>query len=171
MSEKVKCANCGFLAVRMVSTRLLVDAERETRKTGDLPSHGNHYIYEEFPVCFVQATDFVAEMGVPGRDARHSAIQRDRECAAFTKWFQGFTPREHQEMIDRQWMLEYQRDRERDDRSWRKKEFWIIGIGIPLAVLVGTVIAQLAAAFIQRGDWFGAASPPASSSAALPVAK
>ena len=32
----------------------------------------------------------------------------EKECKHFTEWHRGFTPKEHQEMIDRKWILEYQ---------------------------------------------------------------
>lgn len=119
MADKVKCANCGFLAMRNIASRALLDAEQATRIDGSLTGMGNNFIYEEYPVCFVLALDFIKEIGPsPGRDSRHPVIQQDRDCKKFTKWHQGFTPKEHKEMID----SERQKTRE-DDRDQANRDF------------------------------------------------
>ena len=71
----------------------------------------------------------------------------------------GFSPKEHREMMDREWMLKWQADREEADRKWREKQRqedkqWrrieLIVIGI-IGVLVAGGFAVLGA-FIQRGS-------------------
>jgi len=46
-------------------------------------------------------------------------IQTERECKTFIKWQLGFSPKDHNEMMDRQWMLKYEEDRRRSARKWR----------------------------------------------------
>ena len=157
----VKCADCGFLAQRHVETRELRDAEESLRKSGKIPlDWGDHLyrplsdpappVYESPPLCAELQIEF------PEKNA-FEAIQEERECPAFMKWHPGFLPKEHREMLDRERMLQWQRDRENEDRRWRDEQRkeerrWRL---IELVVLGGfvtfvLVMAQIVAAFIQR---------------------
>lgn len=88
----------------------------------------------------------------------HDAINKERQCEGFVKWSQGFTPKEHQDMLDRQWKVEYERRRDQEDREWRDRKDkedrrWKV---LELIVMGGivtlvSVIAQLVAAYIARG--------------------
>ncbi len=103
MPNKVRCKQCGFLTVVNAKTRELVSAEIALRELGRLPGDGKFYIYDERPLCFVLAADIPAEMGQhPDDSTRMVAVSRVRECDKLVPWRQGFTPKEHQEMIDRQ---------------------------------------------------------------------
>ena len=121
----VKCSECGFLASRNVQTRRLEETELEIRSEGALSIAWNTekpFDKYEPPICFMQAPDFKA---IPystdvtyNRDKVskevYDEIQRDRECEFFTKWRQGFTPREHREMLDRQEWREWQAKSDRE---------------------------------------------------------
>lgn len=141
--EKVRCADCGFLAVRDKETRQLVETEIEMRQTWVIPKRPNEPValpvYERDPLCFAQAADIGAEIHkIPGRDTAWtrvilSIIVQPRECAAFTKWRHGFTPREHQEMLiqddlrkqseeQRQRDLKFQQEQRKADRDWQEKQ-------------------------------------------------
>ena len=84
-------------------------------------------IVHEPPICFKGVVNLWAEAGIenPSNDdyaARQgicSAIQKERDCNQFTEWRQGSTPKEHQEMIDREARLKWQAEREDADRKWR----------------------------------------------------
>jgi hypothetical protein len=76
-------------------------------------------------------------------------ITRDRNCdkaGKFTNYQQGFTPKEHKEMMDRKEMLEWQAKREEADREWRSKEEWkrnwfMAGVAI-VAVILGIILGH-----------------------------
>ena len=154
----VKCADCGFLAQRHVESRELRDAEEALRKSGKNLYHLSHdhkskvYVYEVPPLCTELQTEFPME-----EQPIFEAIQQERECSAFTLWHPGFVPKEHREMLDRDRMLQWQREREDEDRRWREEQrkeerYWRL---IELVVIGGfvtfvLVVAQIVAALIQR---------------------
>ena len=99
----VKCADCGYLAVRHRQTRQLLDAELLLRERGYLleenPGTGKT-VYEPHPICFVQKIKFRDKVGAsPTEQSLKDAVQNIWECDQFTDWKQGFTPKEHREMI------------------------------------------------------------------------
>ena len=71
----------------------------------------------------------------------YDEIQRDRECEFFTKWKQGFTPKEHREMMDRQFRMEMEEKRRKNDRKWHWIELVAIVLGTGLFTLLGAWIA------------------------------
>ena len=120
---KHKCQDCGFLTARNRDTRYLDEAEASFRETGtplkirnlQTQKHGwpsNTEKDEDFPICFKQIRGLMAEAKatVAPTHARKvlQVITGEKECDYFVDWMQGFTPKEHQEMIDRQWMPDYQ---------------------------------------------------------------
>jgi len=138
-----------------------------TIQTGNIPSAGQ--IVEissvsrstgggrDYPpdvVCLARVIEFPIK---PNAEELLSLLQSERDCAEFTPWCQGFTPKEHQEMLDRQRLLEWQAERENADHRWREDQRkeerrWRL---IELLVLGGfvtivLVIAQIVAALIQR---------------------
>ena len=118
----VKCAECGYLAARKGDTRQLEEVQRdscggvvEVFLQSGTSTHGYQEttrIYDA-PVCFARKYNLWAEYealqyGVhptsPLIDPRiNIVLTKTRQCNAFTKWKQGFTPKEHREMIDREW--------------------------------------------------------------------
>ena len=160
MGDTVKCANCGFLAVRKIETRELVDAEDETRDNGHLAvtPHGHRPIYDGRLICFVQAFPLIKETGPnPGAPERKTVAQKERRCERFVEWRQGFTPKEHQEMIDR----ERQQKRE-DDRDESQRNF-LAGQARQtnrhnLRMFALTIVGILVALFL--GLWGGKSKPP-----------
>jgi hypothetical protein len=122
MAVLVKCADCGFLAVRHMDTRALLDAEELLRVNGEIPSRNTGMmIYDEWPVCFIRRANFRKEMNDnSGSPHRKKVLNDKRECDdGFTPWQQGLTPKEHLEMqLDHKWRME-QAERERE---WRKED-------------------------------------------------
>ena len=140
----VKCANCGYLASRNNESRILEETEQITRDEG-IPSN-NH----EPPICFVQAKGLWNEGGVKYGIVTsetvpniQSTVQKERDCGEFTTWHQGFVPREHREMLDRQWQLEQEEKRRKSDRIWH-----FVELGITL--IVGAIIALVSAHISNR---------------------
>ena len=106
MPKQVKCADCGFLGVRLIETRQIVDAEPWTRNQGKLPRNADDKpIYAKWPICFVQEIDVYLEANGEQRtdESLAAVFQKKRICKRHTKWFQGSTPKEHQEMIQSRW--------------------------------------------------------------------
>ncbi len=98
---------------------------------------------------------------------RWQVMHRERECAAFTRWIQGFTPKEHREMLDRQWQLDFQERREDADRRWRDKQavearkwreeqsrreekrYWLQLIGTAVVATLVLALTQLLGSWMQ----------------------
>jgi hypothetical protein len=167
----VKCANCGFLAMRERRTRLLAEVELDARTSGRALSVtvADAKLGEDFPICFVMAHPLLEETCAFDPRNPLSVIQKDRKCESFCQWQQGYTPKEHREMLsikeEREWR-ERQANKEEawrqkqaaEDRQWREKEaqaaerrhrrellvlgFLAIGVQIAVAIVVA-VIAKL----------------------------
>src|SRR5208283_6219495 len=115
-----KCSECGFLAARNLYTRQLEEVEKEYRDNGASPTKpfpdgvemmsisGIRNVYG-LPVCFARAFPLDQEIMASASSKDNgilTVINQERQCPSFVKWQQGFTPKEHQEMLDRQWKLE-----------------------------------------------------------------
>lgn len=128
---KVRCAECGFLAVKRKEQ--LVEADEDYRIRGSMPSgivpaRGDEKSHECPAVCFVRAVRLSEEPG-----SYLDVIRRDRKCAQYTTWHLGFSPKEHIEMTlvqqQRQFELRQRklelrwRDRQaKRDRKWRNED-------------------------------------------------
>ncbi|HEY4712449.1 MAG TPA: hypothetical protein VIH69_07265 [Dehalococcoidia bacterium] len=147
-----KCSECGFLAAKNINTRNLEEVEKEFRRSGNSPNEiisGKEIGYprhKEYPICFVQKYDLIDLFeGISGQNSARflAIINEERECELFTKWQQGFTPKEHREMMDRERMQKWQTEREEADRKWRSKEQWQLVIVAGIFTLLGAIIAWL----------------------------
>lgn len=109
-----KCADCGFLAVREFQSKQLVEVEIDIRRTWKIPQNFDyqHKRYLEIPICFARAVRLDTEIGKNESEVRVSdilaVINKERECSGFAEWQHGFTPKEHQQMILSERMLENQ---------------------------------------------------------------
>ncbi len=129
-----ECATCGFLAVLDPKAGALDGCGSDYRENGELEYRDTAFQHHRWPICFVSAFPLRKEVrdamdrdGVYSGDASSvhvvEVLKRNRdECPGFTPWRQGFTPKEHQEMLDRQWRLEFQAQREEADRQWRDQQ-------------------------------------------------
>jgi hypothetical protein len=125
--DKVKCAKCGFLGLRHLQSRQLLEAEKLFREDGHIPAPGIGSLdltFDTLPVCLADVADFRRECGNgdPSQEKRKEAVNKERSCPEFTPWRVGFSPAEHYEMILSENMIEIQRQREDADREWRHKE-------------------------------------------------
>lgn len=101
MFKKVTCESCGFLAIRHKQTRELREVEAEMRERWSAPGFEH---YNKYPVCFRRAAklkDEAYKHKVPWQEQIKLVITGKRPCAHQTDWEQGFTPKEHQEVINR----------------------------------------------------------------------
>lgn len=138
-TETTCCAKCGYLSLRDVSNRELVEAERDYREKLQLPPLGPGKGREDVPLCFLAAFDFraaIKDLETREREAtlRVAVLSEHREpCQSFFPWRQGFTPKEHAEMnlLERQRAAEqsrreqehqWQQERDRADRTWREAQ-------------------------------------------------
>ena len=149
---KVRCQDCGFLTMRERHSRALLEVEESVRKTGTNPNfgvpafirsqaepHPAEILYVTQPICFVQAANLYAEAKEMSDDAGAKTnllvMTSERDCAKFTKWQQGYSPREHKAMLDskeqQRWndeRLEKDRRRQEEqralDRQWQVAQKW-----------------------------------------------
>lgn len=112
----VRCANCGFLAVKRRIERTLCEVEGVIRDGGEWPcvASKQHGVYEDVPICYVQASPLSEEMN--GKRFL-DVIGRDRECPAFTPWQQGLSPKEHADMLHNERMEAIAEGRKRADEE------------------------------------------------------
>lgn len=167
----VKCSECGFLTLRDRKTGQLEEVIDDYRLSGETPNYVAYEGYHNWPICFAMAIDLFTEVN-RAAEQQHldksrdwakyvlGVIDKDRECPpvgkalGFTEYIQGFTPKEHREMLDRKQLLEWQVKREKDDKNFRKQEnqsnrrYRIA----ELVLVILTIIAILATAFIGRGE-------------------
>lgn len=115
---KHKCSECGFIALRHKDSRILVEVEDEYRQTGTLRFSG---IYELYPLCILNSVNIASEIEIiqksvndepksdnqggeiPPRWGEHIKVvlNNPRKCKLFWRWKQGFSPKEHTELLDR----------------------------------------------------------------------
>ena len=189
----VKCADCGFVAVRGVESQQLFGPLHEQRRSGHSPANFNGVaINHVAPICVVGAFDLEQELPQPGPAHAANLMAKERECLKFTKWIPGLSPKEHIDMdlMERQrlyndHLLQVTRDREdvrdklaseradrlsseqktREDRRDRRQN-------------IALIIAALAICFGPAGVWLlnrynppQTASPPANVNSASPTAR
>ena len=148
----VKCADCGYLALREWESRALVETEQHYREIGtDPPRTGmdKHKRYEDWPLCFAMAWPLREEIqgerqeiGGPEVASVLRVIHKERECSKYVDWQQGFTPREHREMLDRQWLLHREDTRNAEQRKFQRHMTFISGVIILVATVVGVVLGR-----------------------------
>jgi len=135
-----KCSECGFLTLRDKTSGLLVEVIDDYRVSGRIPSYIRAFKEQHnWPICFVMVYDLFPEVQQAASKQFHEkaddwspyvlgVITKERICPrienvfGFVKYHQGFTPKEHREMMDREQMLKWQAKREESDREWRSKQ-------------------------------------------------
>lgn len=155
----VKCVDCGFLALRNSRARELDEAEDLYRRTGDVTLDGDYLRHERLPICFARTWNLrdefhkhIAEeydvvdrerwLRSPQPEHTLAIINKERRCSGFVEWQQGFTPKEHREILDRQEQRDWQERQRRDERKWRIAELVLLIIGAGVFTIVGAVISK-----------------------------
>ncbi len=158
----VKCADCGYLAVRNKETHALVSPAREQRETGEAPPAPGavERPIGTIPICAIGVCDLrrkveEARRGMVGKpvirdgEAPKAVIQKDHDCQRSTKWIPALSPKEHIDMdlLEKQQVWDDERDKrqqawqeERDARNLRVNR-WLV-----LAAVI-SALAALASAF------------------------
>jgi hypothetical protein len=176
-----RCRDCGYLAARQNSAApVLVEvgfADRENWSRGFVVIAPGPPIRDTFaaaPVCFVMARKFEEELkGEQSRSNVNELLKEEWNCPSFTPWNQGFSPKEHKEMMmteqiqrlqneqresDRRWQQEqkarelaWQEEQREKDRRWQEeqnrkgahRQFWNVIIGGAIAFLGGIVMKAI----------------------------
>ena len=135
----VKCAECGFLAAKIRVTNYLGPPYLAEVHESDRQEwfSSTHVIFEPWPVCFARVKEFRADVDEAPKYPYNPAglrgvIQRERTCKKYTEWYQGFTPKEHQERLDRKW-----------ERKWRLLELGLLALMGGAFTALGAWIASL----------------------------
>lgn len=152
-----KCANCGYLSVRNKDDYSLGEPSIDYREKGQVATtwddkgRNPHSLHEPIPLCFARqaylrdATKAIKDRKNPYEEVK-AIIQGDNDCKEFTDWQQGFTPKEHREMMDRQKLQEWQDKREQIDRDWytNQERYLVRRAGI-YAIVAGIIGAGIGA--------------------------
>jgi hypothetical protein len=97
----------------------------------------------------------------PIENAGVPVAAEERKCAEFCEWRQGFSPKEHREMVDREELRRWQADREDADRLWRERQdekrddrqaalLWQLAGVAGLFTLIGASAGAVIAALLTR---------------------
>ena len=164
----VKCADCGFLAVRHLETRDLREAEGSYRDTGEIPRDLNRpkHLYEEVPLCFERLRIFDPQRCTSAAERQEVVQEEIGHCVGFTEWHHGFTPKEHRELLDREYRL--RRDEELRQQVWDREdtrdaamrrqlgeqhrtELLVFGLLATLALTIASIAAAIVDGAVSRG--------------------
>jgi hypothetical protein len=180
----VKCADCGFLAIRDIGDSTLVSARSEIRQS--LPGEIVLYLttggHQSLLECAERAIDMIGEVRSSPEEYSLSQfsviIHRERSCQQYLQWRPGDSIREHREYKERQqfqdWQtrIEEQRMKFEEDQAQRaevhhrellqqarrmhKNELIILGVFVTAAIGLVTVLGSaIEARWIP--EWFGLA--------------
>jgi len=145
-----KCSECGFISARDWKTRQFAEVDDKKRCSGEIGSELG--AFEPMPVCFINSFDIKEEIEILRKAAHDEPTQdsmggyipphwatyvkvvlnTERKCKPFRKWQQGFTPKEHKEMTDRD-----------IERKWQFRNLGLIIFGNILAACLGALIVYL----------------------------
>ena len=112
----VKCAECGLLALRTPGQEIR-QAGHDARTNGRVPDgHG------QMPVCIRGAASLDKEMAGATPDAFVQVVSKDRECDKFYTWHEGYSPKEHLDMVAQETLLKMQADQREADKRWQAEQ-------------------------------------------------
>ena len=147
---KVKCRECGFVSARDWDTRQFTEMDDKKRSTGKI---GTMYAgFEPMQVCFINSFNIREEVEILRKAAHdepkqnsigemiypdlsihvNAVLNTERVCKPFRKWQQGFTPKEHKEIVNKE-----------HERKWRLFEVGLIVLGNIIAGCLGAYLVWL----------------------------
>ena len=178
-----QCRYCGLLGLRAKSGKL-VEADEDYRKGQDW--NGTLFPSLPPPICAAMRVDFSgflfdrlrkqldtpepfesefsAREHNPTREDVHAFLWERRKCFptearhGWTEHQPGLTPKEHREMLDREFRVKREDARDADQRDWQERvqarveekadkrhtrELWIIGGVVTTIVVLATILAAL----------------------------
>lgn len=115
--QLVRCVDCGFLGLRNHDTGTLDEADERFRTEAFF--RGSPQIHDSLPICTKAVVNFRDEANPSDRPSIVQSLKKDRSCAEWTRWRIGFTPKEHQEMLNQQLLLNFQEKQRQDDRRFQ----------------------------------------------------
>jgi hypothetical protein len=119
--QKVKCANCGLLAM-VGENQAFIEAPMRTRKEGLQPWKVIN------PHCFVDAYDLPNEFKETEYREKNPqrrlliVLDEERDCKRFAQWKQGYTPKEHNDMIQSEALREANERAQQVMRDWQGEQ-------------------------------------------------
>lgn len=123
MSEKVKCVNCGMLAMAKKATSELAEFSVKYRKS-DMPENA---LAETDLHCLAMEVDIQAEIKPPteavsGIRLALDVIYAERSCDKFTRWRLGYSPKEIAQMLYSENMVKMAEQRVIDNLKWQEEQ-------------------------------------------------
>jgi hypothetical protein len=141
--EPVRCADCGLLSLRDETTGDFLEVDEVYRTQGKRNGILNRA--DPAMVCLAAAADLRKEFhGIPGADGSGRTLQvigLSRPCPSMRKWVQGFTPKEHAQMMHAERVEQLAEDRkladeERAERRRRSDRVWQVAL-VALSAISG----------------------------------
>ena len=122
-TEQKSCATCGFLAVKDANSHGLESASASFRENGTVEKRAdNQPLHQTVPLCFVRARDLKEYIGSKQAEQIRSRLNAAIECDEHVPWLQGYSPKEHREMLINDKLLSYERDRDLSARRWQEEQ-------------------------------------------------
>lgn len=158
-----KCAECGLLSARRRSTSELCEVDEFFRAKGHPAGMDEDRLdIREIAFCALDKRQFPPY----AYDEFVAQSNIEMPCESFTPWRRGFTPKEHQEMIDRERREKDEREQKlteaERERRWRREDniFRIVQVVLTIVgLLSGVWIGKNAATPNQPASASVAASP------------
>jgi hypothetical protein len=122
----VRCTDCGFLCVlKIANSEELTAVPKGVRENWAEPQGSLRGFWSgnaTAGVCFVQALpeEEMRQARTGLKESEH-IVNRDRECASFMRWQQGFSPKEHLELLQIKKQSEFQEERRRGDLEFQEQ--------------------------------------------------
>lgn len=161
MANECRCSECGFLGLRNKATMQIEEAHHKYRKDGSTQNDDDQRsLHLNLPLCVRGVRDFSEDFEVGSKpEVVKKSILKPYTCGLFREWVVGFSPKEHVEMLHHEAILNYQKQRDEDDRKWRSRESrrerkWrkedrktaMVNLFIAAGVGIATALATLTAA-------------------------
>jgi hypothetical protein len=104
-----KCKDCGFLAIWLRAHNRFQEATELTRDHGLPPEIIQNDEKVFHAKCFIRKYDLVAECKAANpidqvwqfNKRILEVVDKERSCNGYKAWIQGFSPKEHQEILDK----------------------------------------------------------------------
>ena len=147
-----KCIDCGFLAVRNENNHHLEEARRDASGLIKEIQYEFHQGKNIQPLCFVNRVNLPfaytevqmsTQYLIDNETKINIVLKKERDCDLFREYQQGFTPKEHREMMDRERFQEWQDKQRKEDKRWRVIELVVISVVAILAATIGWFLRGL----------------------------
>lgn len=118
--NKVKCNDCAFLSLKDRGTGGYLELDRPYREGSGATEYLHRNLIDN-PVCFAMAADLDAEIAaaveILGPARLPMVISKDRDCAEFMAWVNGYSPKEMAERKHNAKIIRIAENRKIDDEA------------------------------------------------------